>query len=72
MAEKPIKVRTPYPAKAQALANNNMSKKLAKAKKDTEFIGDELVKLTNRLNELELSVHDMNEKLKQVTGRMGL
>ena len=62
MAEKPIKVKTPYPPKTHSLAK----------KKDVEFIGDELVKLTNRLNELELSVHDMNEKLKQVTGRMGL
>ena len=58
MAKKSLKVDTPYPKKDE--------------KKDVDFIGNELVKLTNRLNELELSVHDMSAKLKQVTGRMGL
>ena len=41
-------------------------------KSDVDFIGNELVKLTDRVNELELSVNDMNIKLKTVTGRMGL
>jgi hypothetical protein len=53
-----IEVSTPYPKTTK--------------KSDVDFIGDELVKLTNRVNELELSLNDMNIKLKTVTGRMGL
>ena len=53
-----LKVKTPYPESTK--------------KSDVDFIGDELVKLTNRVNELELSLNDMNIKLKTVTGRMGL
>jgi len=54
----PIKVKTPYPEEHK--------------KSDVDFIGEELVKLSNRLNEIELSINDMSIQLKQVRSRMGL
>ena len=54
----PIKVKTPYPKEHK--------------KTDVDFIGEELVKLSNRLNEVELSVNDMSNKLKQARSRLGL
>ena len=56
----PVKIEPPYP------------KEEKKKKSDVNFIGEELVKLSNRINEIELSLNDMNIKLKQVSGRMGL
>ena len=58
MAKKPLEIKTPYPKKEK--------------KTDIDFIGDELVKLSNRINEAELSLNDISVKLKQVTDRMGL
>ena len=55
---KPLKVKTPYPKDHK--------------KADVDFIGEELVKLSNRLNEIELSVSDISIQLKQVRSRMGL
>ena len=54
----PMKVKTPYPKDHK--------------KSDIDFIGNELVKLTNRVNELELSLESMRSDVKRVTGRMGL
>ena len=56
--EKSMKVETPYPKE--------------KKKSDVDFIGNELVKLTNRVNELELSLESMRLMIKKVSGRMGL
>ena len=53
-----MEVKTPYPEKVK--------------KSDVDFIGKELAKLSERLNEVELSVSDLTTKLKVVTGRMGL
>ena len=53
-----MEVKTPYPEKVK--------------KSDVDFIGKELAKLSERLNEVELSVSDLTNKLKVVTGRMGL
>ena len=53
-----MKVETPYPEGVK--------------KSDVDFIGKELAKLSERLNEVELSVSDLTTKLKVVTGRMGL
>ena len=62
IAEKkePLEIKTPYPKEEE------------KKTSDVDFIGEELVKLSNRINELELSLNDMNVKLKQISGRMGL
>ena len=56
--KEPLEVKTPYPEE--------------KKTSDVDFIGEELVKLSNRINELELSLNDMDIKLKQISGRMGL
>ena len=53
-----IEVKTPYPKEQK--------------KSDVDFIGNELVNLTNRVNELELSLEEMRLKIKVVSGRMGL
>ena len=53
-----IKVDTPYPKEVK--------------KSEVDFIGGELAKLSERLNEVELSVSDLTAKLKIVLGRMGL
>ena len=55
-----LEVKTPYP------------KEEKKKKNDVEYIGNELVKLSNRLNEIELSVEEIKNKVKRVSGRMGL
>ena len=53
-----MEVNTPYPKGVK--------------KSDVDFIGKELATLSERLNEVELSVSDIAVKLKVVTGRMGL
>ena len=58
--KEPLEIKTPYPKEEE------------KKTSDVDFIGEELVKLSNRINELELSLNDMNVKLKQISGRMGL
>ena len=53
-----MEIKTPYPEGVK--------------KSDVDFIGKELATLSERLNEVELSVSDIAVKLKVVTGRMGL
>ena len=53
-----MKIETPYPKEAK--------------KSDVDFIGGELAKLSERLNEVELSISDLSNKIKRVMGRMGL
>ena len=53
-----MKVETPYPKGVK--------------KSDVDFIGGELAKISERVNEVELSVSDLTNKLKVVMGRMGL
>tara|TARA_Y100000310_G_C20105507_1_gene544741 strand:+ start:214 stop:453 length:240 start_codon:yes stop_codon:yes gene_type:complete len=57
--KKSLEVKTPYP-------------KEEKKKSDVDFIGEELVKLSNRLNEAELSISDLQIKLNQARVRLGL
>ena len=57
-SKKSMKVETPYPKEHK--------------KDDVNFIGNELVNLTDRVNELELSIEEMRLKVKVVSGRMGL
>ena len=54
----PMKIETPYPKGVK--------------KSDVDFIGGELAKISERVNEVELSVSDLTNKLKVVMGRMGL
>ena len=53
-----MEVKTPYPDGVK--------------KSDVEFIGGELAKVSERLNEAELSINDLTIKINRVMGRMGL
>ena len=75
----PIKVKTPYPKehkKTNKIKDDyneySMTHTAHRDDNDVNFIGEELVKLSNRLNEIELSVSDISIQLKQVRSRMGL
>ena len=70
-----IEVETPYPPEHYEVAKKSAAKKKKEQPplhRDVNFIGNELVKLTNRVNELELSLEEMRLKVKTVSGRMGL
>ena len=56
-----IEVKTPYP---------NVNKEVKPDELD--YLGNKLADLSERVNEVELSVSDIAVKLKVVTGRMGL
>ena len=56
-----LEVKTPYPKEEKV-----------KQKSDKDYWGEKMVKLQDRVNELELTVSDMHTKLKQVAGRMGM
>jgi hypothetical protein len=58
--EKPLEVKTPYPKEEKVKLSN-----------DSHW-GEKMVKLQDRVNELELTINEMHNKLKIVTGRMGL
>ena len=57
-----MEIKTPLPKKETSTG-------LAR---DTQFLGEALVKETNRINELELSIESLRLDLKRVMGRMGL
>ena len=57
-----MEVKTPLPKKETSTG-------LAR---DTQFLGEALVKETNRINELELSIESMRLDIKRVMNRMGL
>ena len=59
---KGLEVKTPYPKE----------EKINKQKSNKDYWGEKMVKLQDRVNELELTVSEIDIKLKQVTGRMGL
>ena len=58
--EKPLEVKTPYPKEEKV-----------KQSIDSHW-GEKMVKLQDRVNELELTINEMHNKLKVVAGRMGL
>ena len=49
-----------------------IDKKANANKSDVDYIGNELVKVSNRINELELSLDSLRRDIKRVMGRMGL
>ena len=57
-----MEIKTPLPKKETSTG-------LAR---DTQFLGEALVREANRINELELSVESIRLDLKRVLGRMGL
>ena len=59
-----MEVKTPLPDKKKETSTG-----LAR---DTQFLGEALVRETNRINELELSIESMRLDIKRVMNRMGL
>ena len=55
-------IKTPYPEK----------EKEKQQKSDTDFWGEKMVKLQDRVNELELTMNDIHLKLTKVAGRLGI
>ena len=41
-------------------------------KPDVDYLGNKLADLSERVNEIELSISDLTNKIKRVMGRMGL
>ena len=41
-------------------------------KKDSDYWGEKMVKLQDRVNELELSLNTIHNKLNKVAGRLGI
>ena len=41
-------------------------------KPDIDYLGEQLVKLSDRINEVELSMESLRQDIKRVMGRMGL
>ena len=60
----PMKVETPLP--------DNKKETSTGLARDTQFLGEALVKETNRINELELCIESLRLDLKRVMNRMGL
>ena len=54
------------------VVENPVPKKKTSTKDDVNFVGNELVKLSNRLNEVELSMESLRQNIERVMGRMGL
>ena len=70
-ADASLEVKTPYP-KGEKNKEYNNSKKLPPLKSDTDYWGEKMVKLQDRINELELTVNDIHLKLTKVADRMGM
>jgi len=62
------------PENEQIIVENPSPEKKSKAPfhRDVQFLGEALVKETNRINELELSLESIRLDLKRVMNRMGL
>ena len=41
-------------------------------KPDVDYLGNKLADLSERVNEVELSIADLSNKIKRIMGRMGL
>ena len=52
-----IEVKTPYPKEV---------------KPDVDYLGNKLADLSERVNEVELSISELTNKINRVMGRMGL
>ena len=63
-----LEIKTPYPEGEKTKLNPDRITHMS----DIDHWGEKMVKLQDRVNELELSLSDINNRLKVVTGRMGL
>ena len=57
-----LEIKTPYPKEVKA----------KQQKSDDDYWGEKMVKLQDRINELELTVNDIHLKLVKVSGRLGM
>ena len=57
----PMKIKTPYPKDHKEVKPDEI-----------DYLGNKLADLSERVNEAELSISDLNNKIKRVMGRMGL
>ena len=64
-----LEVKTPYPKEEKAYRNSG---KLPSLKSDDNYWGEKMVKLQDRINELELTVNDMHLRLGKVANRLGM
>ena len=60
VSKKSLEVKTPYPNEAKV------------KKDDINYLGNKLADLSDRINEVELSIADLTNKIARVMGRMGL
>ena len=60
VSKKSLKVETPYP-------NGEKTKK-----DDINYLGNKLADLSDRINEVELSMESLGRDIKRVMGRMGI
>tara|TARA_Y100001951_G_C11038407_1_gene128869 strand:- start:270 stop:494 length:225 start_codon:yes stop_codon:yes gene_type:complete len=58
---KGMKINTPYPKDHKELKPD-----------EVDYLGNKLADLSERVNEVELSIADLGNKIKRVMGRMGL
>ena len=70
-ADASLEVKTPYPEGEKNKEYNN-SGKLPSLESNNDYWGEKMVKLQDRINELELTVNDMHLKLIKVADRMGM
>ena len=60
-AKKSMKIETPYPKDHKEIKPDGV-----------DYLGNKLADLGERVNEVELSISDLTNKIKRVMGRMGL
>ena len=56
----------------QIVVENVKPKQKQSTKDDIKFVGNELVRLSDRINEIELSMESLRQDINRVMGRMGL
>ena len=59
--KKLMKVETPYPKDHKKIKPD-----------EADYLGNKLADLSERVNEVELSISDISNKINRVMGRMGL
>ena len=69
-----LEIKTPYPEKEKNEYQKHYESlgKLPPLKSDDDYWGEKMVKLQDRINELELTVNDIHLKLVKVANRMGM
>ena len=60
VSKKSLEIKTPYPNEAKV------------KKDDINYLGNKLADLSDRINEVELSMESLGRDIKRVMGRMGL